>query len=102
MSDTDDRQARHARLTALDRAHVWHPFTQMSTWLDPLPGDEPVLIDHATGSWLFDTLGRKYLDGVSSLWVNVHGHRKMEIDSAIKLQLASVAHSTLLGLGSPP
>jgi adenosylmethionine-8-amino-7-oxononanoate aminotransferase len=98
----DEQQARHQRLTALDRAHVWPPFTQMSTWLDPLPGDEPVLIDHATGSWLFDTLGRKYLDGVSSLWVNIHGHRKMEIDSAIKLQLSSVAHSTLLGLGSPP
>ncbi len=98
----DEQQVRHQRLTALDRAHVWHPFTQMSTWLDPLPGDEPVIIDHATGSWLFDTLGRKYLDGVSSLWVNLHGHRKMEIDSAIKLQLASVAHSTLLGLGSPP
>ena len=104
MSDPtlDEREQRHARLAALDRAHVWHPFTQMSTWLDPLPGDEPVIIDHATGSWLFDTKGRKYLDAISSLWVNVHGHRKMEIDSAIKLQLSSVAHSTLLGLASPP
>lgn len=97
-----DAEERHARLAALDKAHVWHPFTQMSTWLEPLPGDEPVIIDHATGSWLFDTKGRKYLDGTSSLWVNVHGHRKLEIDSAIKLQLSSVAHSTLLGLASPP
>ena len=104
MSDPtlDEREQRHARLAALDRAHVWHPFTQMSTWLDPLPGDEPVIIDHATGSWLFDTRGRKYLDAISSLWVNLHGHRKMEIDSAIKLQLSFVAHSTLLGLASPP
>ena len=64
--------------------------------------DEPVIIDHAQGSWLFDTRGRKYLDAVSSLWVNVHGHHRREIDSAIKLQLEYVAHTTLLGLASPP
>src|SRR5438552_1439982 len=81
----EDAEARHQRLAALDRAHVWHPFTQMQTWLEPLPGDEPVIIDHAQGSWLFDTRGRKYLDAVSSLWVNVHGHHRREIDSAIKL-----------------
>src|SRR3954465_1496458 len=95
-------EARHERLAALDRAHLWHPFTQMSTWLEPLPGDEPVIISHARGSWLFDTRGRKYLDAISSLWVNVHGHRKSEIDHAIRLQLEYVAHTTLLGLGSPP
>lgn len=105
MSDIpqlEDAEARHERLAALDRAHVWHPFTQMQTWLSPLPGDEPVIIDHARGSWLFDTRGRKYLDAISSLWVNVHGHHRAEIDSAIKLQLEHVAHTTLLGLGSPP
>jgi adenosylmethionine-8-amino-7-oxononanoate aminotransferase len=105
MSDIpqlEDAEARHQRLAALDRAHVWHPFTQMQTWLDPLPGDEPVIIDHAQGSWLFDTRGRKYLDAISSLWVNVHGHHRPEIDSAIKLQLEYVAHTTLLGLASPP
>ncbi len=98
----EEAEARHQRLAALDRAHVWHPFTQMQTWLVPLPDDEAVIIDHARGSWLFDTRGRKYLDAISSLWVNLHGHRKSEIDSAIKLQLSSVAHSTLLGLASPP
>jgi adenosylmethionine-8-amino-7-oxononanoate aminotransferase len=97
-----DAQPRHERLAALDRAHVWHPFTQMQTWLTPLPGDEPVIIDHARGSWLFDTKGRKYLDAISSLWVNIHGHRKTEIDHAIRLQLEYVAHTTLLGLASPP
>ncbi|HEY2031942.1 MAG TPA: adenosylmethionine--8-amino-7-oxononanoate transaminase [Myxococcales bacterium] len=105
MSDIpqlEDAEARHQRLAALDRAHVWHPFTQMQTWLTPLPGDEPVIIDHARGSWLFDTRGRKYLDAISSLWVNVHGHHRAEIDSAIKLQLEHVAHTTLLGLASPP
>jgi adenosylmethionine-8-amino-7-oxononanoate aminotransferase len=98
----EEAEARHQRLLALDRAHVWHPFTQMQTWLEPLPGDEPVIIDHASGSWIFDTQGRKYLDAISSLWVNVHGHHRPEIDSAIRLQLEKVAHSTLLGLGSPP
>ena len=95
---------RHDRehLVALDKAHVWHPFTQMQTWLEPLPGDEPLIIDHARGSWLFDTRGRKYLDAISSLWVNVHGHHRAEIDSAIRLQLERVAHTTLLGLASPP
>lgn len=105
MSDLpqlEDAEARHQRLAALDRAHVWHPFTQMQTWLEPLPGDEPLIIDHARGSWLFDTRGRKYLDAISSLWVNVHGHHRPEIDSAIKLQLEHVAHTTLLGLASPP
>ncbi|GAC1605620.1 MAG: adenosylmethionine--8-amino-7-oxononanoate transaminase [Myxococcales bacterium] len=100
--ELEDAESRHARLSALDRAHVWHPFTQMQSWQEPLPGDEPLIIDHARGSWLFDTRGRKYLDAVSSLWVNIHGHRKTEIDSAIKLQLSTVAHSTLLGLASPP
>src|SRR3954470_6224564 len=98
----EEADARTQRLTALDRAHLWHPFTQMQTWLEPLPGDEPLIIDHARGSWLFDTRGRKYLDAISSLWVNVHGHHRAEIDSAIKLQLEYVAHTTLLGLASPP
>src|SRR5262249_28306702 len=79
----EDPQDRTQRLLALDRAHLWHPFTQMQGWIEPPEGDEPVIIDHARGAWIFDTLGRKYLDGVSSLWVNVHGHRKAEIDSAI-------------------
>ena len=56
----EEAEARHQRLLALDRAHVWHPFTQMQTWLEPLPGDEPVIIDHARGCWLFDTKGRKF------------------------------------------
>ncbi|HMC34652.1 MAG TPA: adenosylmethionine--8-amino-7-oxononanoate transaminase, partial [Myxococcales bacterium] len=98
----EDAESRHQRLMALDRAHLWHPFTQMQTWLEPLPGDEPVIIEHARGSWIFDTRGRKYLDAISSLWVNVHGHHRPEIDSAIRLQLEHVAHTTLLGLASKP
>ncbi|MCC6997285.1 MAG: adenosylmethionine--8-amino-7-oxononanoate transaminase [Deltaproteobacteria bacterium] len=87
------------RLVALDRAHVWHPFTQMADWL---ADDDPLIIERAEGNHLIDVRGRRYLDGVSSLWVTVHGHRRAEIDNAIRAQLDRVAHSTLLGLGNVP
>ncbi len=88
----------HERLVELDRRHLWHPFTQMQGWLD----DDPLIIERGEGAYLFDTRGRRYLDGVSSLWVNVHGHRKAEIDEAVRAQLDRVAHTTLLGLSSVP
>jgi adenosylmethionine---8-amino-7-oxononanoate aminotransferase len=93
-----DSSLRHERLRALDQAHVWHPFTQMQGWA----GDEPLIIERAEGNFLIDDSGRRYLDGVSSLWCNVHGHRKREIDEAIIAQLEKVAHTTLLGLASVP
>ena len=86
------------RLIKQDKDFLWHPFTQMKDWLK----DEPLIVSEAKGCYLKDTRGRWYLDGVSSLWVNIHGHRKREIDSAIIKQLNKVAHSTLLGLGSQP
>ncbi|MBS2028941.1 MAG: adenosylmethionine--8-amino-7-oxononanoate transaminase [Deltaproteobacteria bacterium] len=89
---------RHARLAALDKAHVWHPFTQMQGWDE----EDPLIIERAEGSWLIDDEGKRYLDGVSSLWVTVHGHRKKELDDAVCAQLDRVAHSTLLGLASVP
>ncbi|HJZ87802.1 MAG TPA: adenosylmethionine--8-amino-7-oxononanoate transaminase [Polyangia bacterium] len=82
----------------LDRQYVWHPFTQMRDWIS----DDPLVIERAQGNYLFDQVGRRYLDGVSSLWVTVHGHRRPEIDDAIRSQLDRVAHTTLLGLASPP
>lgn len=81
-----------------DLKYIWHPFTQMRDWLQ----DEPLVIKEARGSYLKATDGRWYLDGVSSLWVNLHGHRKKEIDTAIKRQLGKVAHSTFLGLSNQP
>jgi adenosylmethionine---8-amino-7-oxononanoate aminotransferase len=87
-----------AALAARDLAAVWHPFTQHSVWGD----DEPLVIDRAEGMHLIDTAGRRYLDGVSSLWVSVHGHQVPEIDDAIRAQLAKVAHSTFLGLTHEP
>jgi adenosylmethionine-8-amino-7-oxononanoate aminotransferase len=77
-----------------DREHVWHAFTQMSEY-------EPLLIERAMGCKLIDVQGREYLDGVSSLWCNVHGHRHPRLDAAIREQLDKVAHVTNLGLSNP-
>lgn len=87
-----------AELRRLDKAHLWHPFTHMSLWLD----SEPLVITAAEGMCLIDSDGNRYLDGVSSLWCNVHGHRVPEIDAAIRAQLDRVAHTTMLGLASEP
>jgi len=86
------------RLRELDRQHLWHPFTHMKLWLD----DEPLVIVAAEGMHLIDSDGNRYLDGVSSLWCNVHGHRVPEIDDAVRCQLDKVAHTTMLGLASEP
>jgi adenosylmethionine---8-amino-7-oxononanoate aminotransferase len=96
-SDPDsDLQARD--LIVRDLRSVWHPFTQHAGW----PTDDPLVIDRAEGMYLYDTDGRRYLDGVSSLWVSVHGHRVPEIDAAVRAQLDRVAHSTYLGLTHEP
>ena len=86
------------QLRALDRQHVWHPFTPMKLWLE----SEPLVITDARGMYLIDSDGKRYLDGVSSLWCNVHGHRVPEIDDAIRAQLDKVAHTTMLGLANEP
>ena len=88
-----------AELAALDRRHVWHPFTQQQGWADT---EDPVMIDHGEGTNLYDTDGNVYIDGVSSLWCNVHGHRHPAIDAAVRTQLDRVAHTTMLGLSHPP
>ena len=85
-------------LERADKAYVWHPFTQMSEWM----AERPIIIESGEGATLTDIHGVTYLDGVSSLWVTVHGHRHPEIDQAIRDQLDKVAHSTLLGLGNVP
>ncbi|MGH7168009.1 MAG: adenosylmethionine--8-amino-7-oxononanoate transaminase [Nitrospiraceae bacterium] len=92
------RRLRSDELADWDRTHLWHPFTQMQEWEQ----ERPLIIERGKGPYLIDSLGRKYLDGVSSLWVTVHGHRHPALDRAIHRQLAKVAHSTLLGLSNPP
>jgi adenosylmethionine-8-amino-7-oxononanoate aminotransferase len=85
-------------LIAADRTHLWHPFTQQRGWMDELP----VIVERAEGTDLIDVEGRRYIDGVSSLWCNVHGHAHPRIDAAVKDQLGRVAHSTMLGLSHRP
>ncbi len=86
------------QLEEIDKKYIWHPFTQMKEWLE----DEPIIIIEGHDCFLKDANGKWYLDGISSLWVNIHGHKKKEIDDAIKNQLEKIAHSTLLGLSNTP
>jgi adenosylmethionine---8-amino-7-oxononanoate aminotransferase len=81
----------------LDQDHLWHPFTQQQGWSE----EEPLLIERGEGSHLIDGDGRRYIDGTSSLWCNVHGHCHPTIDAAVRDQLDRVAHSTMLGLSHP-
>jgi len=84
-------------LAQLDHMHLWHPFTQQRGW----DQEVPVMIERAEGCTLYDTDGIAYIDGVSSLWCTVHGHRHPRIDAAVRAQLDRVAHSTMLGLSHP-
>jgi adenosylmethionine-8-amino-7-oxononanoate aminotransferase len=82
-------------LKQLDHQVMWHPFTQMAEW-------DPLVIAAADGNYLIDSDGRRYLDGVSSLWCNLHGHRHPRLDRALRDQLERIAHSTFLGLTHEP
>ncbi|MEA2252428.1 MAG: adenosylmethionine---8-amino-7-oxononanoate aminotransferase [Solirubrobacteraceae bacterium] len=85
-------------IASLDRQHLWHPFTQQQGWIEE---DFPIIAS-ADGTTLYDVEGNAYIDGVSSLWCTVHGHRHPAIDIAIKDQLDRVAHTTMLGLTHAP
>ncbi|MFN2568332.1 MAG: adenosylmethionine--8-amino-7-oxononanoate transaminase [Candidatus Dormibacteria bacterium] len=87
-----------ARLVAADRAHVWHPFTQATEWV----GEDPPVIASGEGCRLRDEEGNTYLDGISSLWANVHGHAHPRLDRAAHEQLGRIAHTTFLGLTHAP
>jgi adenosylmethionine-8-amino-7-oxononanoate aminotransferase len=81
-----------------DRKYIWHPFTQMKDYMD----ENPLVIEKGEGCYLVDIAGNKYIDGVSSLWVLVHGHGKKELLDAIEKQSQILCHSTLLGLANVP
>ena len=98
MTKTNKSNREKAQLESLDKKHIWHPFTQMKDYCRL----KPLIIEAGKGSWLYDIEGRRYLDGVSSLWVTVHGHCKREIDAAIIAQVKKISHSTLLGLTNVP
>jgi adenosylmethionine-8-amino-7-oxononanoate aminotransferase len=86
-----------AHLNDLDQQFVWHPFTQQQGWSE----ETPLMIERGEGVYLYDVDGNRYLDGTSSLWCNVHGHRHPVLDAAAKAQFDKVAHSTMLGLSHP-
>jgi len=81
------------QLIAWDQAHYWHSFTQMAEY-------EPLVIERAAGCTLTDIAGRSFIDGVSSMWCNVHGHGHPRINQAIGEQLQKIAHCTSLGMGN--
>jgi adenosylmethionine-8-amino-7-oxononanoate aminotransferase len=86
-------------LIEFDKAHVWHPFTQMRDWI--APDHQPLVLVAGQGAWLEDSLGRRYLDGNSSIWTNIHGHGHPVLDRAIREQLEKVAHTSFLGFTNP-
>jgi adenosylmethionine---8-amino-7-oxononanoate aminotransferase len=85
-------------LAAADRAYLWHPFTQQRGWV----AEHPVIVERGEGTDLIDIDGNRYIDGVASLWCNIHGHAHPRIDAAVCQQLGRVAHSTMLGLSHRP
>lgn len=86
------------KLTELNYKYLWHPFTQMRDWL----AEEPLFIVGGKGCILTDIDGKEYIDGTSSLWVNLHGHNVEEINEAVRKQLEQIAHSTSLGSANVP
>jgi len=96
-------RARESNTKALledDIKYIWHPFTQMKEYESEAPA--PPVIAKGEGVYIYDTDGRRYLDGVASLWVNVHGHRQRGLDRALIEQVGRISHSTLLGLSNVP
>ena len=89
-----------ARLLQWDKDHVWHPFTPMRDWC--APDHEPLMLLGGGGEWLIDQRGKRYLDGNSSIWTNIHGHRHPKLDAAVRAQLDEVAHVSALGFANAP
>jgi adenosylmethionine-8-amino-7-oxononanoate aminotransferase len=93
-----DTPACGADLAARDLRVVWHPCTQMKDheWLPMLP------IARGEGVWLYDHDGRRYLDAISSWWVNLFGHANPRINAAIAAQLQRLEHVMLAGFTHEP
>ena len=81
-----------------DKRYLWHPFTQMLDWL----AEDPVIIERGEGCYLIDIAGNRYIDGIASMWTNVHGHNHPELNTALKTQIDKIAHTTLLGYSNVP
>ncbi len=99
-SPTPDPLSSLAELRCLDHAHFWHPFTQMRDWC--ASEEDPLVLVSGRGAILTDAQGNDYLDGNSSIWTNLHGHRHPAIDAAIREQLDRLAHCSALGFANEP
>src|SRR3954470_9574454 len=93
------RPSTHAETVAVDRAHTWHPFTQMADWC--ADAQDPIVLVSGEGALLRDDRGREYVDGNSSIWTNLHGHNHPRLNAAIARQLEKVAHTSFLGFTHP-
>jgi adenosylmethionine-8-amino-7-oxononanoate aminotransferase len=96
---TVDRAAAD-QLAALDKNHLWHPFTPMQDWC--AADHEPLIIERGEDVWLWDQNGRRYIDGNSSIWTNIHGHSHPKLLAALREQAEKIAHSSFLGLTNEP
>ena len=74
-------------LVERDRRYVWHPYTQQQT------APEPLAITRGEGVWLHTQDGRKVLDGISSWWVNIHGHSHPRLNAALSEQAKQLERS---------
>ncbi|WP_028950476.1 adenosylmethionine--8-amino-7-oxononanoate transaminase [Sulfurihydrogenibium subterraneum] len=81
-----------------DKEHFWHPFTQMKVYRE----EENVIVERGEGNYIYDIFGNKYLDGVASLWCNVHGHNHPKLNKAICDQVSKISHFTTLGASNVP
>lgn len=93
-------EAVRDELCVLDKAHFWHPFTQMRDWI--ASEEDPLVLVSGHGPYLTDAAGREYLDGNSSIWTNLHGHRHPVLNAAIREQLDRLAHCSALGFSNEP
>ncbi len=87
-------------LIVAEKRYLWHPFTQMKAWC--APDNDPIVLVEGEGAILWDSHGREYIDGNSSIWTNIHGHNHPAINAAIKSQLDKVAHVSFLGSTNVP
>ena len=81
-----------------DKEYFWHPFTQMKVYRE----EENIIVERGEGVYVYDIYGRKYLDGVASLWCNVHGHNHPKLNKALEEQIRRIAHFTTLGASNVP
>ena len=81
-----------------DKEYFWHPFTQMKVYRE----EENLIFERGEGVYLYDIKGRKFIDAISSLWCNVHGHNHPKLNQALIEQLKKVAHTTTLGSSNVP